>query len=161
MLKSLLIALLVLTCRNTFALASSPVTYWWHTADAAVIGLHHPVDQCALVLSTKDRGVIISWDRRSKSIQLASKEWHFADGQSVPVLVQVGEMQATGNAVSNNDFLTLMLREPIGAALAHADRISLGYIAPSGMASRVDFPIDVGRLPQLLKAVERCRKLLH
>lgn len=134
-------------------------TYWWRTTGAAVTGTTHP-DRCSLLLYTKTIAFAATWAANGVSLQFENNAWKFADGQEVPILLHIGSSEITSVATGQDTILSTSIDGATAALLPHADSISMSYFAAAGTDSSFSLTVDPKKMPALLQALDRCRKLL-
>jgi hypothetical protein len=138
---------------------------WWREKGAAVVehGYARNEAACSLFLYNKDQAVVVTWgDTDVKEISFFDKEWHFQEGQTVAVDVQVGDTWLHRTVApglmgsANQDQVSVPVEQPLKDLLRKATQISMK------LADRtMSITIESRRMSARLRAVKRCRGMLR
>ena len=135
------------------ALAASNDIVWWRTAGGTVVQLHD-TKECSLVLYDNQHGIAISWQGDTEHIAVQDDRLSLADGQTVPMNVQVGHivLGVLPAVVVNNNYVSAVSSQPIEPLLPSADKIifQVGDI-------EVQYDLNRSKMPALLEGVKKCR----
>lgn len=113
-----------------------------------------------MLLYTKTIAFAATWAANGVSLQFENNAWKFADGQEVPILLHIGSSEITSVATGQDTILSTSIDGATAALLPHADSISMSYFAAAGTDSSFSLTVDPKKMPALLQALDRCRKLL-
>jgi hypothetical protein len=142
-------------------------TDWWRTAGAAVVEHQEGNNEtvCSLFFYNNDNAAVVTWGKAQvRDISFYDQNWRFSDDQQIPVAVRIGETWLGHTTDRSRPYLV---------ASADQERLSVPIQAPAEELLRNTPQITVqlgdrelsvgvarGKMPALLKAVERCRAVL-
>lgn len=149
------------------AAAASPrhkdETFWWRTSDAAVVEFDH--NRCAMLLYNMQNAFVFIWRRSGVTLDVEDLAGRFPSSPKIPVAVQVGQnwlghptKSSDLNLIASGDtmFRFIPLSEPVVPLLAKARSITL-HLA----AAEVKILVDPGKMPALLRASRKCRRVIR
>lgn len=151
----------------TPALAASPQhkgeTIWWRTSGAAVVEFNR--ERCAMLLYNSQNAFVFTWRRSGTTLSVEDNAGGFPSSREIPAAVQIGrtwlgnpahEGELNLTATGDNVFRAITLTQPAEPLLAETRSIKL-RLAVGGVQIRVDH----GKMPALLRAVKKCRRVIR
>ena len=142
------------------SMADAKQTVWWHTSGSAVMKLDNA---CSLFIYNKDQAAIVSWQADgSEMLAFQDQQLHFQDNDRLAVAIRIDDHFLTGDLVGSGsgNILTVPLAAPIDGFLPEAKEIEV-KMAKAGIDTERTISVDTAKMPALLRAVEKCRAVLH
>ena len=138
-------------------------TIWWRTSGAGVVEFNH--NRCSLLLFNTQNTFVFTWRRSGTTLDVEDDAARFPSSPTVSAAVEIGKtwlgqparpgelnLKATGDHM----FRSIALSQPITPLLAEARSITL-HLAES----HASIPVDPGKMPALLRALKKCRRVIR
>jgi hypothetical protein len=121
---------------------------------------------CSLFFYSKDYAAVVTWGKANvREISFYDQNWQFPEDRPVPVAIRVGD-DWLGDAAARNppyliasadqERLSVPIQAPVEELLRKTPRITVLL-----RDNEVSIGVERGKMPALLKAVERCRAVLR